>query len=329
VKRFSELSEREILSVAVASEEEDNRVYLMFSEDLRERYPATAQTFAKMAEVEAGHRDRLTALYKDRFGPNLVPIRRSDVKSFLWRHPVWLTRNLPLSVIRKESEAREAEAERFYVTAAEHTRDPAVKELLCDLAREERVHEKIAANLEKKLESGPAGAEEAEEGRKRFILEYIQPGLVGLMDGSVSTLAPLFAAAFATHNNWQTFLVGLAASLGAGISMGFAEALSDDGSLSGRGSPLIRGVVCRRHDDRGRPWPFAALSCAGQAADRVLCRDRHRWRHRLRRALDHRLRARSLHADALLQGGAANRRRRRHRAGDGHTDRFVVTDREP
>jgi rubrerythrin len=197
-----------------------------------------------MAEVEAGHRDRLTALYQERFGPNLVPIRRSDVKSFLWRQPVWLTRNLPLSVIRKESEGREAESERFYVAAAEHARDPAVKALLCDLAREERVHEKIAANLEKKLEAGPAGAEEAEEGRKRFILEYIQPGLVGLMDGSVSTLAPLFAAAFATHNNWQTFLVGLAASLGAGISMGFAEALSDDGSLSGRGSPLIRGIVC-------------------------------------------------------------------------------------
>jgi rubrerythrin len=243
VKRFSELSEREILSIAIASEEEDNRVYLMFAEDLRERYPATAQTFAKMAEVEAGHRDKLTALYNERFGPNLVPIRRSDVKSFLWRQPVWLTRNLPLNVIRKESEAREAESERFYAVAAEQARDPAVKALLGDLAREEQVHEKIAANLERKLEGGAAGAKEAEDSRKRFILEYVQPGLVGLMDGSVSTLAPLFAAAFATHNNWQTFLVGLAASLGAGISMGFAEALSDDGSLSGRGSPLVRGIV--------------------------------------------------------------------------------------
>ena len=149
-----------------------------------------------------------------------------------------------MSVIRKEAEGREAEAERFYVTAAEHATDPAVKVLLCDLAREERAHEKFASILGNKLKTGQAGAEETEEGRKRFILEYIQPGLVGLMDGSVSTLAPLFAAAFATHNNWQTFLVGLAASLGAGISMGFAEALADDGSLSGRGSPLIRGVVC-------------------------------------------------------------------------------------
>jgi rubrerythrin len=244
VKRFSELSEREILSVAIASEEEDNRVYLMFAEDLRGRYPATAQTFAKMADVEAGHRDRLTALYKERFGPNLVPIRRNDVQSFLWRQPVWLTRNLPLSVIRREAEKREKESERFYVAAAEHAKDPAVKALLRDLAREESVHEKIAANLEKKLETGTAGTAEVEEGRKRFILEYVQPGLVGLMDGSVSTLAPLFAAAFATHNNRQTFVVGLAASLGAGISMGFAEALADDGELSGRGSPLIRGVVC-------------------------------------------------------------------------------------
>lgn len=244
MKRFADLTEREVLSMAVASEEEDNRVYMMFAEDLRERYPATAQTFAKMAEVEAGHRDRLTELCKARFGPNLVPIRRSDVQSFLRRPPVWLTRNLPLKVIRKEAEAREAEAERFYVRAAEQAKDPAVKALLSDLAREERIHEKMAANLEKKLDSGPGGVAEVEAGKKMFILEYVQPGLVGLMDGSVSTLAPLFAAAFATHDNWQTFLVGLAASLGAGISMGFAEALSDDGSLSGRGSPLIRGVIC-------------------------------------------------------------------------------------
>jgi erythrin-vacuolar iron transport family protein len=244
LKKFADLSEREILSVAIASEEEDNRIYLMFAEDLRERYPATAQTFEKMADAEAGHRDRLAALYRGRFGPDLVPIRRSDVKSFLWRQPVWLTRNLPLRVIRKEIEAREVESERFYVTAAEFAKDPAVKALLWDLAREEQVHEKVAANLEKKLETGEAGTAEAEEGKKRFILEYIQPGLVGLMDGSVSTLAPLFAAAFATHNNWDAFLVGMAASVGAGISMGFAEALADDGDLSGRGSPLIRGVVC-------------------------------------------------------------------------------------
>lgn len=244
VKRFSDLSEREILSIAIGSEEEDNRTYLMLADDLRERYPATAQTFAKMGEVEAGHRDRLAALYKERFGPNLLPARRGDVRSFLWRQPIWLRPNLPLKVIRKEAEAREAESARFYKRALEQASDPAIKALLEDLAREEGVHVKIAANLERKLETTPAGTTETEESRKRFVLEYVQPGLVGLMDGSVSTLAPLFAAAFATHHNWQTFLVGLAAALGAGISMGFAEALADDGSLSGRGSPLIRGVVC-------------------------------------------------------------------------------------
>ncbi len=244
MKRFSDLTEREILAIAVASEEEDNRVYLMFAEDLRERFPATAQIFAKMAEVEGHHRDRLSALYKERYGPNLVPIRRTDVRSFLWRQPVWLARNLPLSIIRKEAEAREAESQRFYLKAAAQAQDPQIKTLLSDLAREENAHESIAANLGAKVEGGEAGAAEAAKSRKMFILEYVQPGLVGLMDGSVSTLAPLFAAAFATHNNWQTFLVGLAASLGAGISMGFAEALADDGELSGRGSPLVRGVVC-------------------------------------------------------------------------------------
>ncbi|VTZ52316.1 conserved membrane hypothetical protein [Methylocella tundrae] len=244
MKKFADLTEREILAMAIASEEEDNRVYMMFADDLRERYPATAQTFERMAEVEAGHRDKLTALYKDRFGPNLVPIRKSDVRSFVRRPPVWLTRNLSLNTIRNETEAREIEAEKFYAKAATQSRDPAIRKLLLDLARDEQAHEQIAINLERKLETGAAGKEEVETRRRMFILEYIQPGLVGLMDGSVSTLAPLFAAAFATHNNWQTFLVGLAASLGAGISMGFAEALADDGELSGRGSPLVRGIVC-------------------------------------------------------------------------------------
>ena len=183
-------------------------------------------------------------LYTDRYGPNLVPIRRSDVQSYARRPPIWLTRNLPLETIRREAEAREAEAERFYASAAERATDEGVRTLLLELARDEQAHEKFAAGLERKIGGGEAGAAEAEAKRRMFLLEYIQPGLVGLMDGSVSTLAPLFAAAFATHNNWQTFLVGLAASLGAGISMGFAEALADDGALSGRGSPLVRGGVC-------------------------------------------------------------------------------------
>jgi rubrerythrin len=244
VKSFASLSEREILALAIASEEDDNRVYMAFAEDLRDRYPATAKLFEGMAEAEAGHHARLTRLYHGRFGQNLVPIRRADVNFFVKRPPIWLTRNLSLDTIRREAEIREAEAAGFYKKAAERALDPGVKELLSDLAHTERSHEQLAARLETAYLTGAERAKEEKTRSRIFVLQYIQPGLVGLMDGSVSTLAPVFAAAFATHNNWQTFLVGLAASLGAGISMGFAEALSDDGSITGRGAPWLRGAIC-------------------------------------------------------------------------------------
>jgi erythrin-vacuolar iron transport family protein len=244
LKSFANLSEREILALAIASEEDDNRVYMVFAEDLRERYPATAKLFESMAEVEAGHCAMLTNLYHKRFGPNLVPIRRADVNFFIKRPPIWLTRNLPLTTIRKEAEIREAEAADFYIRAAKQAADPAVARLLADLAKTEQTHEELAANIETTVLTRAERAKEEKTSSRLFVLQYVQPGLVGLMDGSVSTLAPVFAAAFATHNNWQTFLVGLAASLGAGVSMGFAEALSDDGALSGRGSPILRGGIC-------------------------------------------------------------------------------------
>ncbi|HUB64383.1 MAG TPA: ferritin family protein [Methylocella sp.] len=244
MKNFAHLSEREILSLAIASEEDDNRVYLAFAEDLHERYPATAKLFVDMAEVEAGHFKMLTDEYRKRFGPNLVPIRRADVNFFIKRPPVWLTRNLPLKTIRKEAELREAEAAGFYTKAAAQATDPSVARLLGELAKTEHTHEELAATIENTVLTSTERSKEEKTSNRMFILQYVQPGLVGLMDGSVSTLAPLFAAAFATHNNWQTFLVGLAASLGAGISMGFAEALSDDGALSGRGSPVLRGGIC-------------------------------------------------------------------------------------
>jgi rubrerythrin len=183
-------------------------------------------------------------MYEQRFGPNLPPIRRENVKGFLHRRPIWLTRNLSLDVIRKEAETMEFEAERFYSKAAEQTQDVGVRKLLGDLADMERGHESVAAKLTDKLLSPDVRAEEDKTRKRMFVLQYVQPSLAGLMDGSVSTLAPLIAAAFATHQNWQTFLVGLAASIGAGISMGFAEALSDDGSMTGRGSPWLRGAIC-------------------------------------------------------------------------------------
>jgi len=243
VKNFSELSEREILAVAISSEEEDSRIYMSFAEDLAERYPASAKVFEEMAEEEKSHRNMLMSMYEQRFGSHLPPIRREDVKGFLKRRPIWLSKNLPLETVRKEAENMEFQAARFYQRAAERTTDVAIRKLLGDLAEIERSHRETAGKLEEAHLTESAREEEDKTRHRMFVLQYVQPGLAGLMDGSVSTLAPLFAAAFATHNNWQTFLVGLAASIGAGISMGFAEALSDDGSMTGRGSPWLRGFV--------------------------------------------------------------------------------------
>ena len=244
MKNFADLTEREVLAVAIASEEEDSRIYMTFAEDLAERYPDSAKVFEEMAEEERGHRHMLLELYEQRFGENLPPIRREDVRGFLRRRPIWLTKNLPLDTIRKEAETMEFEAERFYIKAAERAQDVGVRRLLGDLAEAEKSHEKLAVKLTGEILKPDVREAEDKTRRRVFVLQYVQPGLAGLMDGSVSTLAPLFAAAFATHQNWQTFPVGLAASIGDGISMGFAEALSDDGSLTGRGSPWLRGVTC-------------------------------------------------------------------------------------
>jgi len=244
LKNFSDLTQREILAIAIASEEEDNRIYSSFAEELADRYPATAKVFEAMAAEEDGHRRRLLEIYQSRFGAKLPAIRREDVKGFYSRRPIWLVKNLPLEMIRHQAEAMEEDSQRFYVKAAEASRDVGVRKLLGDLAVVEKSHGEKANALSEAILTESARAEEGRTARKFFVMQYVQPGLAGLMDGSVSTLAPLFAAAFATHNNWSTFLVGLAASIGAGISMAFAEALSDDGSVTGRGAPVIRGAVC-------------------------------------------------------------------------------------
>jgi rubrerythrin len=211
---------------------------------LREQAPASAKMFELMAEEEVRHRSRLNDLYKQRFGDYLPLIRRQDVKGFISHRPLWLVRPLGLDEVRKYAAEMEYETARFYRKAAETSRDASVRQLLIDLAEAEDKHEGIANRLGERLLTPEARATEDETARRVFVLQFVQPGLVGLMDGSVSTLAPLFAAAFATHHTWETFLVGMAASVGAGISMGFAEALSDDGSLSGRGTPWLRGAVC-------------------------------------------------------------------------------------
>ncbi len=244
MKRFSDLSEQEVLALAITNEEEDSRIYLGFAEGLREQFPTSAKMFEMMAEEEVRHRDRLFELYKKKFGEYLPLIRRQDVKGFVSHKPLWLVRPLGLDAVRKYAAEMEYETARFYRKAAETSRDASVRQLLIDLAEAEDKHEGIADRLGERLLTEEVRAKEDETAHRMFVLQYVQPGLAGLMDGSVSTLAPLFAAAFATHNTSETFLVGLAASVGAGISMGFAEALSDDGSLTGRGAPWLRGSVC-------------------------------------------------------------------------------------
>jgi rubrerythrin len=244
VKRFADLSEQEVLALAITNEEEDSRIYRGFAEGLREQFPASAKVFDEMADEEVHHRTMLFDLYREKFGEYLPLIRRQDVKGFLHpKQPLWLTRPLGLEEVRKFAENMEYEAERYYRKAADTARDASVRQLLIQLAEAEAGHESLAHKLSQEILTKGARAKEDAASKRMFMLQYVQPGLAGLMDGSVSTLAPLFAAAFATHDTWATFLVGLAASVGAGISMAFAEALSDDGSLTGRGSPVIRGLV--------------------------------------------------------------------------------------
>src|SRR5258707_1743868 len=244
MKRFADLSEQEILALAISSEEEDSKIYRGFAEGLREQYPASAKVFDEMADEEVRHRTVLFDLYRSKFGDYLPLIRRHDVKGFIHKKPLWLVRPLGIKDVRKYAEDMEFEAARFYRRASETTRDASTRQLLLELAEVEDEHEGIAHLLGEQILTKSARAKEDETARRMFLLQYVQPRLAGLMDGSVSTLAPLFAAAFATHNTWETFLVGRAASVGAGISMGFSYALSDDGSLTGRGAPLVRGVIC-------------------------------------------------------------------------------------
>jgi rubrerythrin len=243
-KNFKDLSEAEILALAISNEETDGRIYADFAARLKDNYPATAEVFKEMEVEEDTHRRRLIDEFRRRFGEHIPLIRREDVKGFITRKPVWLIRTLGINTVRHYAESMELETQRFYERAAEKVSDASTRKLLGDLAEAERHHVELADELEKKHLTDQAKEQEDKASRRLFVLQIVQPGLSGLMDGSVSTLAPVFAAAFATHDSHAAFLVGLAASLGAGISMGFAEALSDDGSLTGRGKPLLRGIVC-------------------------------------------------------------------------------------
>ncbi len=242
-RRFDDLSEQEILALAISSEEEDSQIYAAYAERLRAQYPATAAIFEGMAAEENQHRRRLIDAYQRRFGDFIVPIRREHIAGYYTRSPVWLVANLDLDTIRNEAADMERQAHDFYIAAAGRSTDADTRKLLGDLAAAEAGHQAKADSLEAQhLGDGARGEEDFAE-RRQFLLTWVQPGLAGLMDGSVSTLAPIFATAFATQSTWTTFLVGLSASVGAGISMGFTEAAHDDGKLSGRGAPWKRGLA--------------------------------------------------------------------------------------
>jgi rubrerythrin len=277
LKALSELTEREVLALAIANEEEDARIYQSFADRLRPDFEASAGVFDAMADEERGHRDTLYDLYRQRFGEHLPPIRREDVRGFLKRRPVWWSPNLDLDKMRGEAAVMEQQAASFYERAAGQTTDLTVRRLFTDLAEIERGHERRAEEIAQAHMTADAEAAEERAAHRLFVLQYVQPGLAGLIDGSVSTLAPLFAAAFATRDNWETFLVGLAASIGAGISMGFTEALSDNGEITGRGSPWLRGLVCGLMTAVGgvghtlpylvpNSWPNAFLTATSIAA---------------------------------------------------------------
>lgn len=242
-KRFRDLNEQEIIALAISSEEDDARIYRGYAESLRADFPASARMFDGMAAEEDQHRAMLIDLHTSRFGKTIPLIRREHVAGFYARRPIWLVENLGLDRIRAEAEIMERDAERFYLAAAARSTDAATRKLLGDLAAAEAGHQSMAADLSKEfLDDDTRGSENA-VAHRQFILTWVQPGLAGLMDGSVSTLAPIFATAFATQDTWTTFLIGVAASVGAGISMGFTEAASDDGEISGRGSPFKRGLA--------------------------------------------------------------------------------------
>ncbi len=242
-RSFDSLSEQEILALAISAEEDDSRIYLAYADGLRDEFPQSAKIFEDMAKEETHHRAILIDLHKKRFGDHIPLIRREHVRGYYERKPDWLVRPLGIEKARAQAAEMERQAHRFYVAAAQRSHDADTRKLLGELAIAESGHEKKALDLEARHTPEDVREEEEETERKQFILTYVQPGLAGLMDGSVSTLAPIFATAFATHNTWTTFLVGLAASIGAGISMGFTEVASDDGVISGRGSPIKRGLA--------------------------------------------------------------------------------------
>jgi rubrerythrin len=242
-RRFNELDQREILALAISLEEEHSRIYADYAAGLSAEYPASAKIFSELGAEENEHRRWLIELFRRKFGDHIPLIRRQDVSGLVRHEPIWMVRPLGIEKVRRQAEEIEEETREFYATALKTASDAEIRKLLGDLMAAESQHIGIAQHIADVELTPEARTNEERAAQRSFVLQYVQPGLTGLIDGSISTLAPIFAAAFATHNTWQTFLVGIAASVGAGISMAFAEALSDDGQISGRGNPWLRGSV--------------------------------------------------------------------------------------
>ncbi len=258
-KKFSELNEQEILALAISGEEDDARIYMSIASRLQENFPHSARVFMEMAQEEMSHKQRLEKLYRRKFGDIIPLIRKDDVAGFVRHQAEWLLPKFDIERARRLALVMELETYRFYKRAAERAKDPEVKKLLGWLAQQEKHHESLAAKLELELVDADARLEEQQAAKRLFALQVVQPGLMGLMDGAVSSVAPIFAAALATQDSWQTFLVGAAMSIGSGISMGLAEAMSDDGELTGRGQPVIRGLasgIMTMLGGLGFTWPF-------------------------------------------------------------------------
>lgn len=243
MRRFDDLDQREILALAISLEEEHGRIYADYAAGLSTDYPASSKIFKELGLEENEHRRRLIDLFRRKFGDHIPLVRRQDVSGFVRHDPIWMVRPLGIEKVRRQAEQIERETRSFYEAALKRASDAEIRKLLGDLIDAENQHIGTAQHVADIELTSAAKDIEAHAARRSFVLQYVQPGLTGLIDGSISTLAPIFAAAFATHNTWQTFLVGVAASLGAGISMAFAEALADDGQISGRGNPWLRGSV--------------------------------------------------------------------------------------
>jgi rubrerythrin len=213
-RAFSKLSEQEVMALAISMEEDDGRIYGDFAERFRESFPSTAATLSRMQHEESGHRQRLIDAYRARFGEHIPLIQRSDVKGLVRQSPVWLMKALSVAQVRRHIGVMELASRRFYEVSAARTADAETRRLFGDLALSEADHSALAQRFDSEQVASGARAKEDESQRRMFVLQVVQPGLAGLMDGSVSTLAPLFAAAFATHSSRDAFLVGLASSVG-------------------------------------------------------------------------------------------------------------------